>query len=74
MLAMANSGPDTNGSQFFLTVAETTHLDGQHTIFGNVADDGSQEVLDTIATVETDSQDRPVNDVTLESVEVERAG
>ncbi|WP_017608289.1 peptidylprolyl isomerase [Nocardiopsis xinjiangensis] len=74
MLAMANSGPDTNGSQFFLTVAETSHLDGQHTIFGNVADDGSQEVLDTIAAVETDSQDRPVNDVVLESVEVERAG
>jgi len=73
VLAMANSGPDTNGSQFFLTVTETTHLDGQHTIFGEVANEESQEVLDTIATVETDRQDRPVNDVDLESVEVERA-
>ncbi|GHD18402.1 peptidylprolyl isomerase [Nocardiopsis kunsanensis] len=74
VLAMANSGPDTNGSQFFLTVAETAHLDGQHTIFGQVADDDSQAVLDDIATVETDGQDRPVDDVALESVEVERVG
>jgi peptidyl-prolyl cis-trans isomerase A (cyclophilin A) len=73
VLAMANSGPDTNGSQFFVTVEPTPHLNGMHTIFGQVADEESMEVVNGITDVETDAGDRPVQDVVLESVTVHRA-
>jgi len=73
LLAMANAGPGTNGSQFFITVAPTTWLQGKHTIFGEVADQASRDVVDRIAKVPTARGDRPVEDVVLESVEVQRS-
>jgi peptidyl-prolyl cis-trans isomerase A (cyclophilin A) len=74
ILAMANSGPGTNGSQFFITVAATDWLNRKHTIFGEVADAESRAVVDKIAAVRTGAQDRPVEDVTINSVTIERTG
>lgn len=72
LLAMANAGPNTNGSQFFITVAPTTWLNFKHTIFGEVADQPSRDVVDKIAAVETGSQDRPKQDVVIESITISR--
>lgn len=71
LLAMANAGPNTNGSQFFITVAPTPHLNFRHTIFGEVADQESRDVVDAIATAPTGRMDRPVEDVVINSVSVE---
>jgi peptidyl-prolyl cis-trans isomerase A (cyclophilin A) len=73
LLAMANAGANTNGSQFFITVAPTTWLNFKHTIFGEVADQASIDVVDAIAHTATGQMDRPVNDIVIEKVTVERS-
>jgi len=65
-LAMANSGPNTNGSQFFITVVPTPWLNGKHTIFGQVID--GQEIVDAITKVEKDANNKPVDPVVLKKV------
>ncbi|MDH4159871.1 MAG: peptidylprolyl isomerase, partial [Actinomycetota bacterium] len=72
LLAMANSGPNTNGSQFFVTVAPTTWLNFKHTIFGKVADADGRAVVDQIAATPTGANDAPVEPVVISSVSVER--
>lgn len=73
LLAMANAGPGTNGSQFFVTTAATAWLNRKHTIFGEVADDQSRKVVDAIATTKTGPRDRPAEDIVISSIDIERS-
>ena len=70
-LAMANSGPNTNGSQFFITTVPTPHLNGNHTIFGEITE--GQSVINAISRVETNARDAPLRPVTIESIEITKS-
>jgi peptidyl-prolyl cis-trans isomerase A (cyclophilin A) len=70
ILAMANAGPNTNGSQFFITVAPTPWLTGRHTIFGEVVE--GQDIADAISEVERDNRDRPLKTLKIDKLEIVR--
>ena len=72
ILAMANAGPNTNGSQFFITTVPTPHLNGLHTIFGKVS--SGQEIVDNISTVAISGGNKPIKDVSIQSIVIAEDG
>ena len=68
-IAMANAGPNTGGSQFFISVVDNTFLDGKHPVFGKIVE--GMEVVDEIVAVEIDRQDKPVKDVVVEKISIQ---